>query len=151
MTTILTDEEVAWLRALHQRVGKLGDFGADKDPYVLRTEEWEKVEALAIAGKLVMELHSRMFGSYYVYAYAHEAYPGTGPQHLLTVAEENLPISSWHDRLDKEPPPERKKRPGCGLEEAWQAFSKLTHDERNARWLKGYNLEMPREQSYYFY
>jgi hypothetical protein len=156
----MTDEERQWLVNLHEDLWPKSH--TSKNPNIrhritmealrpLTPEELGRVEALiSERGLLTSMFSSSMFGGYGMDVYEHEPTPGIGPVHLLRLVEGNMP----------EPAPEQvaagyvaHKRPGGGVgrQDAWECFSKYTHSEQNAGWLKSYQMRPPESRSCYDY
>lgn len=120
----------------------------------LTHEELQRVCTLIENEKLLTSMFSKgMFGGHGMYVFEHEQFPGTGPEHLLTLTEDHLPDPSLYQRLDTldAPPKKKEKHPGCGTDESWELFSKYTHSDENREWLKKYKMDPPRERGYYDY
>lgn len=112
----------------------------------LTKAEWDRVGKIIVKSQLVCEMFTKgMFGGYGMDVYEQPAptYPGVPlePVFLLRLIEDNLPA----------PKNAKPKTPGCGLDYAWNAFSKFTHSEQNKAWLKEYNLAPSEGQSSYWY
>lgn len=100
-------------------------------------------EVIEHCNLLTSMFSANMFGGYGINVYDHESYPGTGPTHLLTITEFDLP-------------PEMNAKDGqaamgSGSEDAWNLFSKYTHSDQNRAWLKMYKMSEPQERYYYDY
>jgi len=143
-------DDIAWLRILHEElwVKKPSPRAAP----TLTKEEFERVLNCIEKYKLVAEMVStHMFGGYGMQLYEHELYPGTGPQLLVLISEDNLPVPTRYDRIlgtAQEPP---KRKPGSGRDDAWEIFSRYTHSEQNRKWLKEYKLHRSEERVHYDY
>lgn len=150
-------EGTDWLKALHDDLWPKNH--KPDSPVSIRAlrrmtrEEWDRVFKLIEDERLVCEMTSvNMFGGYGVRVYAHEPFPGTGPDYLLLVHEDHLPTPTRFEVLqDEAPQPRTKKVPGSGRDDAWELFSKYTHSAENRKFLKKYKLEDPRDRHYYDY
>jgi len=152
----LPDAERDWLKSLQESLWpkdrKNGSPVKLEAHRQLTHEEKKRVFGLIETHGLVVEMFSsNMFGGYGIAVYDHEPYPHTGPQHLLTLTEDNLPWRSRLSRIDGETKPGPDKFPGCGRDDAWELFSKYTHSEQMRAWIKQYKLHAPRERSHYDY
>jgi hypothetical protein len=84
----------------------------------------------------------------------HENFVGTGPEHLLTIADKNLPApssKSWHRKLLGADYTGQTKIAGGINNDAWDLFMLYSKADRNLDWLKQYNLTAPRERLHYEY
>jgi len=153
----LPDSERDWLKALQESLwpkNRKNDSPVKLEAHRLLTyEERDRLfKDIETFGLVVEMFSSNMFGGYGIAIYAHELYPHTGPDHLVTITEDNLPPPSRLERASGDAPPEPpKKVPGCGRDDAWELFSKYTHTDQMKVWVKQYKLEAPRSQSYYDY
>lgn len=145
----LTDSDRSFLVKLD---AKLWPKKARQNGIVLRSEskltkaEWSRVEKIVDSAGLICTMFAKgMFGGYGIDIYEPEdpVYPGVplSTNFLLRVIEDNLPA----------PKGTKEKTPGCGLDHAWTAFSKLTHTKKMRAATEQYKLPAPREQSHYWY
>jgi hypothetical protein len=168
---MLSDGDRAWLRELHTDLWPPRDARSDgqkfadrfKSEYLepgwrpklppkprelLTKEEMDRAFALIDSAPLLTVLcRTGMFGGVGIKLYAHEVYPGTGPEHLLTIAEQHI-VRMWdrtrYEHMQGVPPRGRPKRKSSGdcLDEAWNLFTKYTHTPQNRRWIEHYRIEM---------
>lgn len=142
----MLDEDRDYLMLLHDRLWpkdyQSESIVATTPAGQLTEQEWGNVQAAIERNLMVTSMFSsNMFGAYGMYILEHEPFPGTKPQLRLTLVEGNLPPV-------ENPKP---KFPGSGRDEAWEAFSRFTHSERNKGWLKRYKMEAPRGRGSYDY
>ena len=157
--TPLPDEEREWLKALNESLWPKDR--KNRSPVKLEAhrqlthKEKERLFKILDTHLAVVEMFcTNMFGGYGINVYAHEQYPGTGPDFLLAITEDNLPPRSRLSRIDGETEPAPEKFPGCGRDDAWELFSKYTHTEQMKVWVNEYRrfkLNPPRDRSSYDY
>lgn len=146
---MLTDVDRSFLKELDDQ---LWPPNKKQNGIVLRSDhkitpaDWKRVCKIIESAGLVCTMFSKgMFGGYGMDVHEVEdpIYPGvpTTTKIVLRLTEDNLPV----------PKRAAKKIPGCGLDHAWDAFSKYTHSNKTRALVKQYNLPAPREQSYYDY
>lgn len=154
----LTEEERQWLTDLDEELWpKEAKREAKKQKIKLEASralqwtEFQKVLTLVEERRLLTSMFcTSMFGGYGMDVYEHEPFPGAGPIHLLRLVEDNLPnphrlqVGEGYDK-------HIRKEPGVGRDDAWESFSKFTHSEMNAEWLKSYKMDPPRHRSSYDY
>jgi hypothetical protein len=151
--SIFTDEDVAWLKKLHDKYYPYEKGGFSK-PVVqaYETAEFERVIRLIEEYSPPIEMTcTGMFGGYGMMIYNEPSDPSLKPEFLLLFHEEHIPPPTRLARIGEDIEPWPEKHPGCGLTHAWDLFSKYTHIPSNVAKLKLYHLELPRESSYYDY
>jgi hypothetical protein len=143
----LTDEDRRTLQALQASLWPKEAYSTSSkirlDPYRVLAEA-ELEQALDIVGRhnlLTEMICTSMFGGVGMDIYEHEVAPETGPIFLLRLIEGHLPDKG----------PDSKKAPGGFREDAWRTFSKFTHSQQNARWLKSYKMSAPRDRAHFVY
>src|ERR1051325_1267198 len=156
----LTEDERQWLKDLNedlwppqeQAAGQKNKFLIELDAKrILRWTEFQKVLDLIETRRLLTHMFcTSMFGGYGMDVYEHEPFPGAGPVHILRLVEGHHPdphrwqIAECYDK-------HVRKGGGVGRDDAWESFSKFTHSEMNAEWLKYYKMSPPENRSSYDY
>lgn len=141
--------DILWLQKLNR---DLWPSGYSRTAFrELYPSEVERVCQCIEQQSLIAEMFMLgMFGGFGMRLYSQ------GPERTtflqLTLTEDTLPSRlSLLDHLVDTPPPQVKKVPGCGREDAWELFSKYTHSERNKQWLRVYGLPESRDRVHYEY
>lgn len=147
-------DDIQWLKDLHRDLwpeDKKKHNGPGMVAYrVLTTGEVQEVVRIIRERQLLTYMISTsMFGGYGMEVFAHPAYPGMPPEHLLIIIEDHLPRHTRYDELMGRSLPEKKA--GCGREDAWVLFSQFTHSDQNRVWLRHYNMRPPQDRSFYDY
>jgi hypothetical protein len=147
------EEDVVWLKELHNKYYPYEKGGFSKPVvHAYTTEEFERVIQLIEEYSPPIEMTcTGMFGGYGMMIYNEPRDPVLKPEFLLLFHEEHIPPPTRLARIGGDVTEWPKKIPGCGLTHAWDLFSKYTHNPSNVAKLKAYNLELPRESSYYDY
>jgi len=151
----LSSEAAEWLLSLQESLWPPESRKKDEMRIKLKATrtlaylEFEKLKGIIEEyGLLTSMFSTSMFGGYGMAVYEHAQYPETPPQPLLQVIEDHLPVPHRLVQVEEGSP---NKQPGEGRTDAWEAFSKYTHAEHNAAWLKMYKMDPPRPRSHYDY
>lgn len=153
---MLNDEDRKWLTALDAELWppkeKKGTTITLEAERPLTHVEFKRICTLIEDhGLLTSMFCTSMFGGYGMDVYEHEPFPGTGPTHLLRLVEDHMPVP--HPVLVIEEGYDKHIRPGGGVgrTDAWESFSRFTHSEQNAAWLKSYKMDPPQPRGHYDY
>jgi len=150
-------DDLAWLQEFETRIwpqeGQSG--GLFWDVPTITADELIRICEIIRRAELVVVLWTYgPLGGIGMSLYAHEAFPGTGPEEVFRIKDKHIPQPSrtWHERLLDAPAVEVEKRSaGCIRQDVWELFSRYSHTERNREWLKRYGLKMRFERTYYDY
>jgi hypothetical protein len=153
----LSEENRKWMQDLEKELWPKSHKNGvvSLKAYRFLTEgELEHLTSILESGSVVVEMIcTNMFGGYGIRIYEHEPYPHVGPQFILCVIEDHLPLSDGrkarpggHHKLDDE-----DHVPGSGSTRAWEYFSKYTHTKSMKAMCEHYKLNKPEERSYYDY
>jgi hypothetical protein len=160
---VLTEEDRGWLKALNAELWPPKDtvpsmvremdeaFGNPAKPrpagprlFVFR-EELGRIFQLVEGAPLVTEpFCSNMFGGIGVHLYEHEQYIGTGLEHILSIAEKQLPdldVRTVYEHILGAHPKVRPKSIGGCRDDAWEFFTKYAFAPKNLEWLKQYKIK----------
>jgi hypothetical protein len=162
---MLSDEDRTWLTKLSDDLWPEPEEGKRTRRVIvldatrkLLHEEVERICALIVSAPLLTSMFSKgMFGGFGMDMYEHAEFPGLPPTHLLRIIEDHLPgpkgPSVYEHILGtaKPLPPEPKRHPGCGTDQAWDLFSVYTHSDQNRAWLKENKMQPPKERTHYDY
>ncbi len=175
---MLTDEDRAWLKALHAELWPPKDTRSDgqkladsfKAEYIepgwkpdlppeprlfVFREELARIFQIVDQAPLVVELFcSGMFGGVGAHIYEHEQFVGTGPEHILSIAESQLPdldVRTVYEHILGAPPRARQKSAGGCRDDAWEFFTKYAFTPKNLEWLKHYKMKVRMERTHYEY
>ena len=147
----LPESELNWFRNLCVKYKPPSGTGVFVHKY-LETEEFERILRLIEEYDLLTSMVSvGMFGGYGMEIYEEQSDHVQKPRFLFRVHEENIPPPTRLARIGGEVPEWPERRPGCGLEHAWEVFSKYTHSPENAAKLAFYGMDPPRGRAYYDY
>jgi hypothetical protein len=118
-------EEVSWLEHLQKAVSEDSELR-------LTIEEWEKL--LSIAPQFAVAPHSAQWGFNFGITLWYEANSIDGPKPVFTMSGQNLPDGMGHT-----------------FNATWDALSPLSHNQENEKLLAHYEMDPPREKSFYNY
>lgn len=106
--------------------------------------EWKRISTLmAEESDVVCSLGTYMGFHLIVDIYECEVYPGTGPKHLLRIAQKQVPVEGIDEAT--------LGGAGESWKIAWDLFTQYTHSDRNAEKLKHHKMEAPRADTHYMY
>jgi len=143
-------EKTAWLKKLQEELWEQisathNSYARSREKRDLTEDEWSNLSYVLDTPNTDLVYHlSTIFGlTLCLCIYKLPTYPGTPPEHLLTLNQEQIPNSSLQGAT--------LGGSGDSWKAAWDLFTKHTHSPRNTEKLAFCEMPPPEDRTHYMY